>query len=342
MRVSENMPNKSRSPGSYRRRYHCLIIVFVVMFVTIMLRADITSAATGGITIAPAKATIRLVNGRPIQESFAIRNDYVQPITLAAQVRGLQQMGDGSFTPSDSLESELVARIAIEPQELSIDPGKSMNVKMVIGDSDRLSPGGHYVSLLVAQKDTTSDGVSLRSAINIPIYVIKEDGAIRSLLVEGVEQDASWFTPPERVTVEFKNTGNVMIVPRAAVRIVDWRGNIVRSGFVNAESAPVFPDKTVKLRAETVRQSRQWLPGKYTTIIEYRYDQSATMQTFAQNYIVVPWISVCGILASVLTTVLLVSIGRRFIGPMRRKKKFVPVARRPKSPKPRKSIDGVL
>jgi len=286
----------------------CLWLVLLsFLWLSVMLRlttAGCLASTAGGVTVAPANVTLDIQKGKPgPSETVSVRNDYAESVTFSVAVQGQQITTDGSLAPSGALEPAMAGLLAATPEGFSLAPQQSINLKITVKDAARLAPGGHYASLLIRQSAAEGQkGLALSSAVSVSVFVIKEDGAVRSVGAGAVHALGRVAQLPSAATVDFQNLGNVAVVPRASAKIYDPRGHLVMAGVINQESVPITPGKTARLQAPLTPVGYSWLPGRYTLRVLYRYDGTDQQKTVSATLLVVP-------VAFIASTILLVLVG---------------------------------
>lgn len=298
--------------------------------------------ASRGVTVSPAQITMSIdKNETSAEDSVSVRNDYAQPLRFEASIRGIQQSGDGSLVPSTDIDRSLAATLSVTPRSFSLEPGQSINLRLVVTDSGQLSPGGHYASLFIRQaNDDTEQQLSLSPAISVTIFLIKENGAIRDLSVSSAKDDGSLFRVPKNITLTFYNNGNVRLVPRASVSLRAPGGAQVKSGVVNQESLWVLPSGNSNLQAHLASLSLPWLPGRYTMHVLYRYDGSEAQKELIISRWVFPPLAAasCVIIGLGFAVVIRLAVLRMQRHRKQRRAAELALAELEKS----RSIDGIL
>lgn len=290
-------------------------------------------SADGGVTVAPAIANISLSKTEPHQVlSISVRNNFTSPVELTANLAVLA-LENGRLIPKDQPDQEVAAYTTLTPQQFRLTPNQSINIHLEFNDQDSLAPGGHYAQLLIKSTNPNPQaGIGLQPAISVILYITKEDGAVRALGLSNLTIPKINFVWPTEVNLEFINSGNVLVVPRAQASLN--RGpTILSSTAVNQESIPVFSEHRIHLLARFSNQRFQWLPGRYNITVQYRYDGSDDLKLLQQSFWYFPWQTLLVILG-------LVGLGwrqRNFL----RQKLFTRRASPPanKAPKPRSIAD---
>ena len=163
------------------------------------------------------------------------------------------------------------------PQDhITLESGKSTKVQATIVNKTTLGPGGHYAAIIMTVDNPTNAGsqtVSVKQKISALVFATKVGGEVYDLRLTNIQHDGDWRQLPKLITLNFKNTGNVHIVPRGTVRLVSPSGHVISQGVVNDASAYVLPETTRQMVVQTESVSNHgWEPGTYQLQVNYRYD----------------------------------------------------------------------
>lgn len=316
-----------------------LIIPVCILFLCRVGFVSAQQATTTGITVSPSLITLDIRKGESSGSvPISIKNNYAQTISFETAIWGVAQLHDGSLSPSAQPETAISDALSVMPRSFTLQPGKSINAQITVRDSSQLAPGGHYASVLVKQVDNTGGSLSLSPAVSVMAFIIKEDGAVRKLSASLVGGSGTMLRVPNTATVDFGNDGNVSIVPRASVQVRGPNGTIVKAGVLNQESLWVLPSSTLKTQTLLASSSRVWIPGRYTTLIIYRYDGSDETKDITTTQWVFPPLTLLSVIILVILVVMFVRWTRRFILRRRSSSRIVSLPQ----PNKRKSIDGIL
>lgn len=300
------------------------------LYYTVGVAQAANTQPSGGITVSPASATVQ-VGSLQRQASFAVgvKNNFSFPITLTARLSGLT-VDNNRLMPSVNADATVSQSTTITPSTFTLQPGNAANVLVTITDSPQLSPGGHYLSLLITQ--TASAGelsqLSLQAAVSTTVYVVKEDGAKRAITATTISLNRSIFSLPSLADVSFYNNGNTSTVPRG-VLFVTKNGNptIYAKGIINAESIPLFPRQTTKLQSQIMSYSNSVWPGKYSVTTSYHYDGGDSVKTVSVSFWYIPktWLilaifvlAICAYLVSYKRRQKVTKIAKRLVAGFKR------------------------
>ncbi len=255
--------------------------------------AKSTAIPLSGITIAPALLTAQIGSKQPrTSTTIGVRNNFDVPVTVSAALNGFD-IRNNALVPTVTTEKTLAGVVSLSPAEIVIPPGNSKNITVEVSDTASLAPGGHYLSILLTETAFGSrldaPQLSLRPAVSVTLYVIKEDGAIRGIKARSLRLNRSLFSLPKTADATFFNDGNVQSVPRGVIRLSDSAGGAVLSqGILNQQSVPVYPRATVTLQAQLQEQAIIRLPGRYQASLQYRYDGQESTQKLTNSFWYVP------------------------------------------------------
>lgn len=309
----------------------------VVQYHGVMVSAQ--DVASTGVTVTPSRVTLQINKGASSGLApVSVRNDYAQPVEFEAEVWGVKQLHDGSLAPTAEPEAALKDLLSVAPRSFTLEPKQSINLQIVARDSDKLAPGGHYAAVLIRQANAVREKLSLSPAVTVMAFIIKEDGAVRKLSAASIVKDGPLLGLPDRVTVDFLNEGNLSVVPRASVQVRGPNGDIFKTGVLNQESLWALPSEKLKLQAILSSSARAWLPGRYSTHVLYRYDESDDMQEIVTTNWVFPPLSLLAVVVLFVLIAVLVRLFKRLIRRRRPNHTVILASRAGK----RKSIDGIL
>jgi hypothetical protein len=242
-----------------------------------------------GVTVAPARLIFDLAKGAKSHEDVvSVRNNLSVAMAFDASLRAVQQASNGSLVPSDIADTAMASMLEVSPSEFTLSPGQSINIKLRFNDISKLGPGGHYVSLLIRERSTSSRQITVAQAVSVMIFVTKQDGATREVSVSNVVTDASLIRPPKSITASFGSLGNTALVPRGTVRVYDPAGRLAGTGLINEGSATVLPTREIRLRSYVSSQGSLWMPGRYKAELTYRYEGSDDQHVVTASSWVMP------------------------------------------------------
>lgn len=242
------------------------------------------------LTVSPAQIATEISADKPDKtETITVTNTYLQDITLALSLQAIDEQG-GRFVPSGQLSPELEKSIILSSTLITVPSRGSSKLQVVIRNTDRLPPGGHYASLVLSQVDKTGKKSGIAPAISINIFFVKRGGEREALEIKSINTNGWLFRLPSEQKLELKNTGNVMSVPRGSTDI-NQGTTLIKQGVLNTGSLPLLPDKsnTFTTSLKNVSGSRQIWPTKITITTTYRASTDAEPQAITSTGWYIPW-----------------------------------------------------
>lgn len=179
------------------------------------IKAENSKNNSQGITISPAVINISVLPSDTEKiESVSVKNNYETAIFLSAELKSVDQ-DSGTFTPSKDLDANLKSVISLSQNQFTVLPGQTVNLDIIVKNEPLLPPGGTYVSLVIKQtSNLTTNTIGLQPAVAATVFVTKEQGAVRALVLTSMKVRHVFWNEPSGVALTFKNNGNVQLVPR--------------------------------------------------------------------------------------------------------------------------------
>jgi hypothetical protein len=171
----------------------------------------------------------------------------------------------------------LASWVSLEKDIVIIAAKSSEKINVTIDNKDSLSPGGHYAGLMATLINDTQSGekktVGINQVFASLIFAKKIGGEKYDLFLNRADLNNFYTLKiPDEVKLRFQNRGNVHVVPRGTITIMDPFKRIVASGVINPESAIIIPE-SFRIYPVVVRAiSPAFVPGRYTMTAQYRYD----------------------------------------------------------------------
>jgi hypothetical protein len=159
-------------------------------------------------------------------------------------------------------------------KEFTLAPGESTNLEVGIQNRSDLTPGGHYGAVLIKGKAQTPAGTQLDFNQNLAslLFVKKLGGEKYGMELTSFESQRS-HDLPQSVTMGFKSTGNVYVIPRGYIEVRDPLGELVEKGIINENSNLIMQESTQKLITLLKPVDKpSHKSGKYSITAYYRYD----------------------------------------------------------------------
>jgi len=184
----------------------------------------------------------------------------------------------GTNAPALVKKYGLAKWLVLDDTPLSLAPGASISVPATIDNRSDLSPGGHYAAIVLASASLnkgsqTLPKISFQQNISSLIFAVKTGGEKYDLHLSNINHNGSFFRLPSQVKLRFYNPGNVQVIPRG--RVLLMQGNkVISQGAINESSSYVLPETyrqlSVELRHVNYKPFNPFV--NYTLLVDYRYD----------------------------------------------------------------------
>jgi hypothetical protein len=225
--------------------------------------------------------TIELENTADIAQSFILK---------AVDFGTLDESGGVAFLGTgDPRDYDVASWLSIPVNEILVPPTSKTKLTVMVTNSGKLSPGGHYGALLFENSTPNETGegdpyIAVRQVFSSLIYMRKVGGEIFSLKLDEFSYPKNVFFLPITTSNRFTNDGNTHVVPRGSIRVTDPIGRTVEKAILNEESALVLPKATRKFQEDFSSLGPAWMPGRYTVLLEYRYDGKESYEKKIEKY----------------------------------------------------------
>lgn len=188
--------------------------------------------------------------------------------------------------------------ITLEQSAITLEPGISRSVKGVIKNDELLTPGGHYGAMVFESKGSVesdqANGIAVEQRLASLLLVKKQAGANPNMELRF--QSKNRVILPPKVALTVKSTGNVHVVPRGVVRILDPTGKVTSKSIINEASTVVLPGGERQFPITFFDERQAWLPGWYTLEILHRFDGKVEAEILNQRFFFIPWKSLIALL----------------------------------------------
>lgn len=253
---------------------------------TRLVSAGETKANTTGFTISPALQEIILQKDQQsLTDYFTLANNGDKPETFevsAIDMGTLDETGGlifSGFSQDYQRKYGLAQWVTLEHSVLTVPPHNVGKVGFTIKNEASLSPGGHYGAIIVRQASTQSSPeqrVTLTPQAASLLFLRKVGGEVYKLSLPEIEANYNLWQLPTKVSLPFKNEGNIHLVPRGIVRVKDSLGREITKGIINPESALILPERSRVFKVALDTKGRTPWPGRYIIEVDYRYDGQET------------------------------------------------------------------
>lgn len=270
-------------------------LIVAVALISGYFKPLLVQAAESGLTVVPAIHELTLTqDASEVGYQLELANQSNRTIELEIVPSELPQGAIASLfpsvtllQPSDESYNHLLPWLSIDQARLTLEGGARTAVAVRVANDPAMEPGSHYGVLHVRETAAAAQPshLAIQSELQSLLVVRKIDGAQIDLRLHTLSVGPAWFALPTQVDLALRNQGNVHLIPRGRVELVDPFERVVAYGIINRESSIVLPQSerryTVALRSTTPLL----LPGRYRIVVDYRdgIDDAATR--FEQSFV---------------------------------------------------------
>jgi hypothetical protein len=245
------------------------------------------STHASGVTVGPTYVRLAVSEARPKDSSsVSIKNNNTIDLTYEISIVDVDTES-GTLVPLETTSDITKKVFQLKTTSVTLQPNQSVNIVVEASNSADLPPGGHYAALSIKQLSTpTKKTIPINQIISVGLFLVKEDGAVRTIKTVQNNHKNIWFRLPKTEKITIQNNGNVDVVPRGFIALTMSNNTYLKSSF-NELSQPVFPAKSVQYTVDYSKNTIRW-PGKYTRILSYRYDGAKDQTIEANEFWYVP------------------------------------------------------
>ncbi len=235
--------------------------------------------AEGGLSLSPPLKEVTLSPGL-IQASIDITLTNAADVPINASyklidLKSLGQYGGSTLDKAGLPDSYNLANWMSLPagNTQRIAGNETTTIKIIIDNRSDLAPGGHYGALVITASpdEGPSSSISLNQQIISLIFVKKLGGEKFGLNLESFDPSKP-TSIPDNISLHFKNTGNVHVIPRGYIEVRDNNNKLISKGIINPDSTLILPGATKDFITIMKPVSDTGFKGTYTLTIYYRYD----------------------------------------------------------------------
>lgn len=243
------------------------------------------------ITVLPQLTQLDLSKDQP-ESLIYYTNNSVTTVELGLSIEDVRELEDrspvGILDPKEAANYKysLSSWAYLDHQNIILKPGETGSVKVTI-NSEKLSPGGHYGTILaqIHQSDENKKEVKVRGVLAALIFVRASTGnEIENAKIISLAPISQGLQFPESFTFRFQNTGNVDATPYGTLTIFDNYGHIITKGIVNEDSLITLPEAIRKYEVPLKKADKFILPGKYKAVLSIHYGKQNKKIEFSTTF----------------------------------------------------------
>jgi hypothetical protein len=277
-----------------------ILSVFCILYFVFCIFAIPAQAAGIGISVEPFLSDLVFEEGE-VEKPFVITLSNGSPADIAFDAFAVDfgsldiSAGVAFLGAARDIEQSYARAswIALEESTVVVPAEGTAELRGKLVNTAELAPGGHYGSILLtaSHPDGLEMGpanVAIDQRISALVFLKKKGGERYSMELTGSESERNIFGMLRAAKLSFKNTGNVHIVPRGQIDVIDPMGRLIAKGIINEDSSIVLPQTTRDIAVRIRSIATAWVPGTYVSRMGYRYDGREAFESFEERRVVVP------------------------------------------------------
>lgn len=270
------------------------VFIIALLSFLFLIPQQASSATKGSLQIAPAVSEVVLKENEAEKEiEFTLKNNSEESISLEVfpvKFRAVGEFGKIGFEGiGGSYSFPLLSYFVPKENTVELAPFEEKKIQATVINRGDLSPGGHYVALIVrfVDKNIEGDGSYLNPTLS-SLVLIRKTGGERfnlSLKDSNFPRGILDFFYPKKITLLFQNEGNVHVVPYGRIDIKDIFGRNTHKGIINTGSLNVMPSSRRYLTVDMQKLRWSW-PLTLNTVDVTGHDSlNKTRFIFKETYI---------------------------------------------------------
>jgi len=164
---------------------------------------------------------------------------------------------------------------------VTVPDGQTVSIPVVIDNRADLAPGGHYGAVVITfggNNAATDSRAAFKQELVSLLLIRKAGGEHFGLQLESLKAGLA-DNVPNSVSLLFKSTGNVHVVPHGYVTVQDPSGKVIAKAIINPDSLPVLPGADRSFASQIRPLGALKASRRYKLTAYYRYDGQANYST---------------------------------------------------------------
>ena len=274
-----------------------------------------------GVVVEPAFQFVTLSNEQnqaEIQVRLTNQTDTPQVFKLSTiDIRQLDEAGRVGLIDKPIADNQyaLAEYLQLAEEQIELAANQTHEIAVTVQNNTNLSPGGHYGAVLAEVVTSGAAGEQVVvPAVSAIVLVHKVGGELFHLNLKSVVVPEFWFVLPKSIQLQFENHGNVHVIPRGQVQLVDLLGRRVAEGTINEGSLVIMPETQRQVSVSLA--PRSWAIPFLPLTLQVSGSTDLGNLQFSQSVIVgyLPLVTLIGISVGLL---IVVQYTRRYVAKKR-------------------------
>lgn len=277
-----------------KKNYLWYLVFGICVLITVPSRVSAVEQPAAGLTVAPAQLSFRVKTEAPSQtEVIKITNTYNTKLELTAELQAIDETGV-RLVPAGPVDQALASAITLSSSNITVPVNGTYELRVRVDDSTKLADGGHYASLVLTQRASSSSVSTFRPSVAVSLFITKDQNIRTDFQLTNLAVNRTLFLLPSSATLTFKNLGNMHVTPRASVSVYDDE-TLIGKAVVNVNSQVLFPGEQADFKAPIETYGRIFTPRKLQIRTMYRIDNSDIQLIAEQTFWYIPSIDVIAV-----------------------------------------------
>jgi hypothetical protein len=180
--------------------------------------------------------------------------------------------------------------IEVDPADFILQPRERKEIKITIKPPNKTEPGGHYAVVyfqpLVPVENLSPQTAYLSARVGALIFLVVKGDMVEKAVVSDLKTVKFQEKSPISFQINFKNQGNIHLLPSGNVRIFNWQGKKI-------DELSLKPEIVLPKTARTFRAvwQKKYLIGKFFAAAQINYgSEHLKLQAGRIEFWVVPWL----------------------------------------------------
>ncbi len=284
-----------------RKHMMSVFVTSFLLFVLSFFYAPVWAQSALTLGVSPTLINISLEPGESWSSSLRIINPNPYQLKVYVDVVNFYSQGEdgsGYFISPKAQDNTFANWVELYKNELMIPAGQVSKLPIKVNVPDNASPGGHFAAILVGTKPAVNKNETKVSTAQVTTSLlflqvngdVHEEGKIRSFSTAKKITDTAQMD----FVLRFENTGNIHLLPRGEIKIVDWKNSVVGKIPINQNTdfGNVLPNTIRKYELSWKKDNPNsfWNIGYYRAIVSLVYGHNEKKFDHSKiSFWVIPW-----------------------------------------------------
>lgn len=231
----------------------------------------------GGVAVSPSIIRLDLATDKP-ETTLVYTNSTTQSVEIDLTSSNFTDLEDGykvSFLEGKSASNYkygLSSWISFDKDSFVLAPRQTEKIQVSVS-REKLSPGGHYGSILAKISSSTPEHkLTIQGTLVSLLFVRTNTGIERDeMKLQKFAQVQNLFFFPDSFVLRVNNTGDTDLTPYGIITVKNFLGQTAATSILNEGSLTTLPETIRRYDTPVKRSTPFLLPGIYTAKLSLHY-----------------------------------------------------------------------